>query len=101
MKFYLKFESWLRKLLVVVLLVGLAGMEPRGFAQAAEPSQTVSPKDSGQVESKISTQEAEELFHSIDDILKFSSNDSGFPIKEVVKRRLTSRDEVVDYIQKH
>ena len=101
MKLYQKFGSLLSKLLVALLLAGLTVMEPHAFAQTAKSPQTVSPKDSGQIESKISPKEAEELFRSIDDILKFSSKDSGLPIKEVVKRRLTSRDEVVDYIQKH
>jgi hypothetical protein len=49
---------------------------------------------------EISPKEAEELFRSVDDILKFASKETGLPIKHTVKRRLTSRDEVVDFIQK-
>ena len=49
---------------------------------------------------EISPKEAEELFRSVDDILKFASKDTGLPIKHTVKRRLTSRDEVVDFLQK-
>ena len=49
---------------------------------------------------KISPKEAEELFRSVDEILRFASKDSGLPIKEKVQRRLTSRDEVVAYLQK-
>lgn len=50
---------------------------------------------------KISPKEAEELFRSVDEILQFASKDSGLPIKDQVKRRLTSRDEVVAYLEKN
>src|SRR5512144_2632779 len=53
------------------------------------------------VEQKISPREAEELFRSVDEILKIVSDDSGLPIKKPMKRRLTSRDEVVAYVSKH
>ena len=49
---------------------------------------------------KISPKEAEELFHDVDQILQFASKDTGLPIKKEVKRRLTSRDEVVAYLEK-
>lgn len=51
-------------------------------------------------EEKISPKEAEELFRDVDQILQFASKDSGLPIKKEVKRRLTSRDEVVAYLEK-
>lgn len=50
---------------------------------------------------KISPKEAEELFRSVDEILQFASKDTGLPIKNEVKRRLTSRDEVVAYLKKN
>jgi len=49
---------------------------------------------------KISPQEAKDLFHQVDEILRFASQDTGFPIKHSVKRRLTSRDEVEGFLQK-
>ena len=52
-------------------------------------------------EVKITAREAEELFHSVDEILSFDSKHTGLPIKKQVKRRLTSRDEVVAYLTKH
>ena len=52
-------------------------------------------------EVKITPREAEELFHSVDEILAFDSKRTGLPIKKQVKRRLTSRDEVVGYLTKH
>ncbi|HYM79746.1 MAG TPA: hypothetical protein VE377_27475 [Candidatus Dormibacteraeota bacterium] len=50
---------------------------------------------------KITPRQAEELFHSIDQILEFDSKQTGLPIKREVKRKLTSRDEVVSYLTKH
>jgi len=50
---------------------------------------------------KITPREAEELFHSVDEILAFDSKHTGLPIKKEVKRKLTSRDEVVSYLTKH
>ena len=68
-----------------------AGEKPGGEAQPP-PAET---------ETKISSREAEELFRSVDEILKFASQDSALPIHKQVKRRLTSRDEVQAYLEKH
>src|SRR5579863_4672948 len=55
--------------------------------------------DKGEV--KITPRQAEELFHSVDEILEFDSQQTGLPIKREVKRKLTSRDEVVSFLTKH
>ena len=64
--------------------------------QSAQPAP---PKEKEEV--KITPREAEELFHSVDEILAFDSKQTGLPIKKEVKRRLTSREEVVSYLTKH
>jgi len=51
-------------------------------------------------EKVVSSKEAKELFRSVDEILKFASDDTGLPIKHEVKRKLTKRDEVQSYIEK-
>ena len=111
--------AWfVRLLLLVVLLVGMnptAGAE----AQAAAPQQQdQSQKQPGKPaangtegnagaasdekpEVKITPREAQELFHSVDEILAFDSKQTGLPIRKQVKRRLTSRDEVEAYLTKH
>jgi len=66
--------------------------------RASEPRQA---QDSSSTETKISAQEAEELFRSVDQILKFASQESTLAIHNPVKRRLTSRDEVSAYLEKH
>jgi hypothetical protein len=78
------------------------GAQPKTESDKSKPSASqdkATPPSSD--ETHISPQEAEELFHSVDEILKFASQDSALPIHEPVKRRLVSRDEVVAYIEKH
>lgn len=111
-----------RRFLVVLLCLGLAGVStiraqdkpaqaPVQPQQQPNPPQTENSGPSKQTsaqppaqpkdEVKITPREAEELFHSVDEILAFDSKRSGLPIKKEVKKRLTSRDEVVAYLTKH
>ena len=79
-------------------------------ADRAAPAQQKPPESSGakdalqaadESQQKISPQAAEELFRSVDEILKFASKDTSLPIHDDVKRRLVNRDEVVAFIRKH
>ncbi len=75
-------------------------------ASQAQDQSTTQPNDQAQdkdqdKEVKITPHEAEELFHSVDEILDFDSKQTGLPIKKQVKRKLTSREEVVSYLTKH
>jgi hypothetical protein len=108
MHFVYKSISRSKFLLAFTLLVyGLAWAQaqssPPTPSQPPQPPQT-SPSAKGpaaqQPEKKISPREAEELFRSVDQILKFVSDDTGLPIKSEVKRRLASREEVVAYLEK-
>jgi len=84
---------------------------PAGESPAPqEQPQPAAPKDQGKdqqssdqekEEPKITPRQAEELFHSVDEILAFDSKQTGLPIKREVKRKLSSRDEVVSYLTKH
>lgn len=69
----------------------------------SSPDQKPAGGDAGATkpEVKITPREAQELFHSVDEILAFDSKQTGLPIKKQVKRRLTSREEVVAYLAKH
>jgi hypothetical protein len=127
----LRRTRFLRLLFVVVLLVGTSGavwaqaqdqdqgsvapaQVPQGQKQNQDQSQkqpdktstpnqpaSTQPPASEEKGVKITPREAEELFHSVDEILAFDSKHTGLPIKKGVKRRLTSRDEVVAYLTKH
>lgn len=52
-------------------------------------------------EKKISAKEADDLFRSIDELLKFASEDTSLQVREKVKKRLVNREEVVAFVKKH
>jgi hypothetical protein len=66
--------------------------------KSARPAQP-QPKEKEEV--KITPRQAEELFHSVDEILAFDSKQTGLAAKKEVKRTLTSREEVVSYLTKN
>src|SRR5271166_655741 len=81
----------------------LPSAPPTQSEQLSSPAQTkgdLPTAKPAEVETKISPKEAEQLFQDVDQILRFASDDTGLPIKKEVKRRLTSRDEVVAYLEK-
>ncbi|MGH9598280.1 MAG: hypothetical protein ACRD27_00335 [Terracidiphilus sp.] len=47
----------------------------------------------------ITPEQAKQLFASVDEIMKFASDDSGLPIESPVKRQLTSRAAVEQYLE--
>ena len=91
-----------------------AGKPPDQNGQSVQPAQTAAPtatqeppqpsapkEEPPKAEVKITPRQAEELFHSVDEILEFDSKQTGLHIKKQVKRKLTSRDEVVSFLTKH
>src|SRR5579872_4957221 len=110
-------SSWVLRLLFAVVLAACVSMQAPAFAQDKQPAdnppqpaksttqeqpKTSPPADEAdKPEVKITPRQAEELFHSVDEILDFDSKQTGLPIKREVKRKLTSRDEVVSYLTKH
>lgn len=102
----------LRLILTVLLCAALspflaASQDPQAANSPAaqsqqEPTKPVPPPEPpAQSEVKITPRQAEELFHSVDEILQFDSKQTGLPIKKEVKRKLTSREEVESYLTKH
>ncbi len=74
--------------------LGLPDQAQGPAGEGARPTQT-------HEDTTVSSKEAKELFRSVDEILKFASDDTGLPIKHQVKRKLTKRDEVQAYIEKN
>jgi hypothetical protein len=79
---------------------GSGASEQQNPGAAPSPEQQNPGEASAPPEKKISPQEAAELFRDIDAILKFASRDTDLPIKQEVKRRLATREEVVSYLEK-
>jgi hypothetical protein len=95
-------KKFLALSILLLLVMGGAPAVPEVQAAQAptttqEPPKPSSPKE----EVKITPREAEKLFHSVDEILAFDSKQTGLPVKKEVKRRLTSREEVVSYLTEH
>jgi len=97
-----QFPTAFPKLILILVLLALAGWAqagPSAGAQTPAGERARAPQEAP--EQKISPQEAERLFRSVDEILRFASKDTSFPIKHEVKRQLVSRDEVEAYVTKH
>jgi hypothetical protein len=93
-------------LVVAAVLAGLpiasgqtTAQQPSAPVTAQHEPSANTPGQSAQT--KITPQQAKELFREVDTILKFASDDTGLPIKQEVKRKLVDRDEVVSYLQKN
>lgn len=78
----------------IVTLAWLLLIVGQAWPQTGQP-------ETSQAETTVSPKEAKELFKSVDEILKFASDDTGLPIKHEVKRKLIKRDEVQSYVQKN
>jgi hypothetical protein len=70
---------------------------PRPPAQAAAAQAPPKPT-SKDGETHITPDQAKQLFSLVDQLLKFSSDETGFPIKSDVKRQLTTRAAVESYL---
>jgi hypothetical protein len=55
-------------------------------------------KSSTQETTHITPEQAKQLFALVDDLIKFSSQETGLPIKSTVKRQMTTRAEVEGYL---
>lgn len=95
----------LLSLVVLTIAVSLGaafGQDSQQAPSQQQPTQPVPPPEQAPPgDTKITPRQAEELFHSVDDILQFDSKETGLPVKHEVKRKLTSRDEVISYLTKH
>ncbi len=63
--------------------------------QVAAPPVVAAPQTAG----KITPEQARQLFALVDTLIKFSSDDTGLPIKSTVKRQITSRAAVESYLK--
>ena len=109
--------GWLARVCLVWLLLfvgAMAGLAQVSAAAQDRPPATTqantanpptpangTPKAADVPQAKISPQQGEELFRSVDEITKFASKDTALPIKSEIKRRLVDRDVVTAFVKKH
>ena len=89
--------GWLFLPATCLLLAAISGAQTSPPTPPKVPPSAVSPLQ----EQKISPKEAEDLFRSVDEILRFASKDTDLPIEHPVKRQLVGRDQVVAYLEKN
>ena len=65
-----------------------------------EKQPQASQEEQPQPETRITKEQAKELFRSVDEILHFASVDTLLPIERKVKRNLITREEVEKYVDK-
>ena len=84
---------------VLLSAIGFALLAlPTARAQQNKPEQTPPADAKPQTETHITPEQAKELFRSVDDLIKFASDDTGLPIHHEVKRTLTTRAAVEKYL---
>src|SRR5208283_2885927 len=90
--------TWAACLCLLAMASAASGQQPTPSspAQAPPPSQ---PPSTDKPETKITPGQAKQLFSLVDELIKFSSDETGLPIKSTVKRKITSRDEVEGYLK--
>ena len=70
------------------------------IAPAQQPSAAVAPRtQSTPLAGKITPEQARQLFGLVDELIRFSSDETGLPIKSTVKRQITSRAAVEGYLK--
>ena len=79
-----------------------SGANQQSQGDTGQPSQSeFSPaQDQPEPETRITKEQAKELFRSVDEILDFVSQDTGLPIESKVKRNLITREQVEKYVAK-
>lgn len=101
------FPTRVAALLPAILLIlgpftaALAAPPPEKAARLALPAalQAAGQKpDTTKPETHITPEQAQQLFALVDQLLKFSSEETGLPIKGTVKRQLTTRKDVESYL---
>jgi hypothetical protein len=111
---YRRYSIGLVRLILACILLGCLGMAQQSGPQvsqqspsrseqktASAPDQKNKAAESKPTETKITAEQAEQLFRDVDTILDFASKDTNIPKKRDVKRRLANRDEVVGYLKKN
>src|SRR5271165_206014 len=73
---------------------------PGASSPTEVPGTGVTVQDQPQPETRITKAQAKELFGSVDEILRFASQDTGLPIKRQVKRNLITRESMEKYVDK-
>jgi hypothetical protein len=84
---------------VVALLLSFLVAGAAAAQQTAAPAPQNPPAEAKQGGTHITPEQAQQLFALVDELIKFSSQETGLPIKSTVKRQLTTRASVESYLE--
>ena len=90
-------RSTLTAIFVLAAAAACAAQGSSPVPAQAPPAAQSSPAD--KPETHITPEQAKQLFALVDELIKFSSEESGLPIKSTVKRTITNRAEVEAYLK--
>ncbi|HTJ29157.1 MAG TPA: hypothetical protein VL346_01565, partial [Acidobacteriaceae bacterium] len=78
----------------------MAAAPARAQQKPAQPGPAPAPNQPGKnaPEKHITPEEAKKLFGSVDELVKFASDETGLPLQHEIKRTLTTRAEVEKYL---
>ena len=97
-------QSWRGTTVAFGAIVLLAALLSCGISVSAQSPQSGAASDQTppvakpQAEMHITPEQGKELFRSVDELIKFASDETGLPIRSEVKRTLTTRAEVEKYL---
>jgi hypothetical protein len=86
------FRAWMCA--VVLCLAALAAPAQQQPAAAKAPASLPN-----QAQANVPTEQQRQLFSLVDELIQFSSDETGLPVKSTVKRRITSRAAVENYVK--
>jgi len=92
---------WMLIVLTLALIFGANSVVAQAKAQPAQPKGQKAQPQPEEPPTKITPEQAQELFRSVDEILKFASKDTRLPIKNPVKRELAGREQVRKFVETH
>jgi hypothetical protein len=81
--------------------VALMTLSATVFSQTPKPDPGAPQQSAPKAETHITPEQAKQLFSSVDELIKFASQDTGLPIRHEVKRTLTTRADVEKYLLDH
>jgi hypothetical protein len=82
--------------LLLLVPVLTAQSNPQKSPQQQPPAKA--DQEEKEPEHKVTPEEAKELFQSVDEVLRFASKSTLFPMKQPVKKAMVSREQVEKYI---
>ncbi len=91
--------GWRRWLWLGAVAGMMAGANAAVAQQAPGAGQTPGNNSEAGSGTHITPEQAKKLFGLVDDLLKFSSEETGLPVRSEVKRQLTTRAAVESYLQ--